>query len=68
MRTIADIKNINLADCYYFKNRFGEKAVTLSFFDRNFHHSIFKESSKGDYIIFQNKRYYYPYNDCRLAI
>ena len=68
IRTIADIENINLSDCYFFKNTFGQKVVTLSFFGRNFHHSFFQESNKGDYIIFKNKRYYYPYNKHRLVI
>ena len=68
MRTIVDIEDINIRECNYFKNEYGEKIVTLSFYHKKFHHSVFKTCSKGDYIIIKGKRYYYPYNENKLVI
>lgn len=68
MKTIKDIEDINLNDCCYYKNEYNEKVVTLSFYHKNFQHSIFKSCSKGDYIILKGKRYYYPYSENKLLI
>ena len=68
LKTIKDIDDINISDCYFFKNEYDEKIVTLSFHHKNFRHSVFRTSNKGDYIIVGNKRYYYPYNNHRLII
>ena len=68
LKTIADIEDINLKDCFFSKDEYGEKFVTLSFHNRNFHHSFFRESPKGSYITFKGKRYYYPYNGNRFLI
>ena len=62
IRTIADIEDINLSNCFFTKNEYG-KFVTLSFHHRNFLHRYFKIDKYGDYITFKGKKYYYPYNE-----
>ena len=68
LKTIKDIDDINISDCYFFKNEYNEKIVTLSFHHKNFRHSVFRTSKNGDYIVVGNKRYYYPYNNHRLIV
>lgn len=64
MRLITDIKNIELNSImYYFdKNNNNKVSFSLKGDERfTFRSRIFKQSSKGEYIIFEGKRYYYPY-------
>lgn len=62
-RTIEDIQGIDIKDCYFSKDEYNRKFVTLSIENKNFQHRFFREDSIGSYIIYDKEKYYYPYND-----
>lgn len=68
LRTIADIEGINLRECFFSKNEYNQKFVSLKIEGKTFQHRFFRSDKKGDYINYKRKKYYYPYNGNKFLI
>ena len=65
MKTIIDIQNIDKCTISYYFTMDNNYKVSFRLMDDEpltFRNYTFKQSSKGQYITFKGKRYYYPYN------
>lgn len=61
IRLITDIEEVK--DVTYSYGLDNRNYATLSFGNYVFRKYVFYTSKKGDYIVYKNKRYYYPYTN-----